>query len=160
MRKDRGFTLAETVAVLSILTVLASVLIPSLTAYLDRARKQTALVRAQTAFLTMQYLLGVRYRVGTGFDAVEDPVELLRDRVEEDASPFALDEILRIAGLPEELPVRLFVTYDGNAALTSFRLVERFGRETVTVTWDSDGWRLAEPEAPEERNSAAAEIGD
>lgn len=160
MRRNWGFTLAETVAVLLILAVLAALLVPSLAQYPDRARQQTALAHAQTAFLATQHLLGVRYREKPGFNAVEDPVELLPDVDEEDASPFALDEILRIAGLPEELPVRLFVTYDGNAALTGFRWEERFGKQTVAAIWDSDGWRLEIPEVADERNSAAAEIRD
>ena len=160
MRKNRGFTLAETVAVLAILAVLAALLVPPLTQYPDRARKQTALAHAQTAFLATQHLLGVRYREEPGFDAVEDPVELGRDLAGDDAIPYRLQDILRIAGLPEGLPVRLFVCYDGNAALTEFRWEERFGRQTIAALWDPDGWRLEISETTDERNSGRAEIGD
>lgn len=154
MRENRGFTLSETVAVLVMLTVLAAILLPSFTVYLDRARQQTALANAQTAFLATQHLLGRRYREETGFDAVEDPVELVRDEAGANASPFRLEDILKIAELPAGLPVRIFVSYNGKAELTEFIWVEHFGRQTVTASWDADGWRSELSEAPEEEIAA------
>lgn len=48
--KKRGFTLVELIVVLVILAVLAALLIPSLTGYIDKARKNQVI--AETRMLT------------------------------------------------------------------------------------------------------------
>ena len=47
MKKGKGFTLVELIVVLAILAVLASLLVPSLTGYIDKAKKAKNLANAR-----------------------------------------------------------------------------------------------------------------
>lgn len=60
-RKKHGFTLVEVIIVLVILAILAAVLIPSLTGYIDRANKSKYMLAAKNCMKAMQVELSELY---------------------------------------------------------------------------------------------------
>lgn len=60
-KKNHGFTLVEVIIVLVILAILAAVLIPSLTGYIDRANKSKHMLAAKNCMKAMQVELSELY---------------------------------------------------------------------------------------------------
>ena len=61
IHKKHGFTLVELIVVLSILTILATLLIPSLTGYIEKAKKQAVLTEAKEVWTATQAALSECY---------------------------------------------------------------------------------------------------
>ena len=57
IHKKHGFTLVELIVVLSILAILATLLIPSLTGYIEKAKKQAVLTEAKEVWTATQAAL-------------------------------------------------------------------------------------------------------
>ena len=57
----RGFTLVELIVVLVILAVLAALLVPSLTGYIDKAKKQAVITEARDVWTASQAALSECY---------------------------------------------------------------------------------------------------
>ena len=57
----RGFTLVELIVVLVILAVLAALLVPSLTGYIDKARKKAVITEARDVWTASQAALSECY---------------------------------------------------------------------------------------------------
>ncbi|MEA4912147.1 MAG: prepilin-type N-terminal cleavage/methylation domain-containing protein [Oscillospiraceae bacterium] len=66
-----GFTLVEVIVVLVILAILAVLLIPAMTGWIDRARKQSAIADCRSAVLAAQGLASEHYADGGAVDAQE-----------------------------------------------------------------------------------------
>lgn len=60
-RMSKGFTLVEVIIVLVIIAIMAAVLIPSLTGYIDRARKARYMLSAKNCMNAMQVELSEMY---------------------------------------------------------------------------------------------------
>ena len=58
---NKGFTLVELIVVLVILAILAALLIPSLTGYIDRARKESIVAETRMVVLAAQTVLSEDY---------------------------------------------------------------------------------------------------
>ena len=56
IHKKHGFTLVELIVILSILAILATLLIPSLTGYIEKAKKQAVLSEAKESGLLLRLL--------------------------------------------------------------------------------------------------------
>ena len=61
IHKKHGFTLVELIVVLSILAILATLLIPSLTGYIEKAKKQAVLSEAKEVWTAAQAALSECY---------------------------------------------------------------------------------------------------
>lgn len=61
IHKKHGFTLVELIVVLSILAILATLLIPSLTGYIEKAKKQAVLTEAKEVWTASQAALSECY---------------------------------------------------------------------------------------------------
>lgn len=61
----KGFTLVEVIVVLVILAILAAILIPSLTGYIDKAKEKVVLTEARSLFLAAQTELSEEYAKGS-----------------------------------------------------------------------------------------------
>ena len=61
MKKNKGFTLVEVIVILVILAILAAVLIPSLTTYIDKAKEKQITGNARAAFVATQAMASEAY---------------------------------------------------------------------------------------------------
>ena len=63
MKKNKGFTLVEVIVILVILAILAAVLIPSLTTYIDKAKEKGITANARAAYVATQAIASEVYGV-------------------------------------------------------------------------------------------------
>lgn len=61
MKKNKGFTLVEVIVILVILAILAAVLIPSLTTYIDKAKEKQITGNARAALVATQAMASEMY---------------------------------------------------------------------------------------------------
>ena len=70
--KDRkGFTLVELIVVLVILAILAALLVPALTGYIDKARKEAVVAETRSAVMAAQTIVSEKYGTAKGDVTVE-----------------------------------------------------------------------------------------
>lgn len=70
LKEKKGFTLVELIVVLVILAILAALLIPALTGYIDKARKESVVAETRQVVMAAQTLVSEKY--GTTKGAVEE----------------------------------------------------------------------------------------
>jgi prepilin-type N-terminal cleavage/methylation domain-containing protein len=64
--KNQGFTLVEVIVVMVILSILAALLVPSLTGYIAKAGDRAVVVEARALLMAAQTLASERYAAGGG----------------------------------------------------------------------------------------------
>ena len=57
LKDKKGFTLVELIVVLVILAILAALLIPALTGYIDKARKESVVAETRSAVMAAQTIV-------------------------------------------------------------------------------------------------------
>lgn len=61
LKNKKGFTLVELIVVLVILAILAALLVPALTGYIDRAKKQSIIAETRQVVMAAQTLASEKY---------------------------------------------------------------------------------------------------
>ena len=84
MKNKEGFTLVELIVVLVILAILAALLVPALTGYIDRARKEAIVAETRSCVMAAQTIAAEKY----GANAAD---------VADDAMTAAVDDIKKLA---------------------------------------------------------------
>ena len=61
LKDKKGFTLVELIVVLVILAILAALLVPALTGYIDKARKESVVAETRSAVMAAQTIVSEKY---------------------------------------------------------------------------------------------------
>ena len=75
MASRKGFTLVELIVVLAIMTVLASMLAPSLTGYIDKANDRKLVAKARSLYNASQSTVSSQYATNSSFEQTTDYFE-------------------------------------------------------------------------------------
>ena len=70
-KKTKGFTLVEVIVVLVIIAILAALLVPGLTGYIDKARNQAAIVEGRQVLMAAQTISTEAYGKGTALTTLD-----------------------------------------------------------------------------------------
>lgn len=72
MKNKKGFTLVELIVVLVILAILAALLVPALTGYIDRARKEAIVAETRSVVMATQTVVAEKYGTKAGDVTIAD----------------------------------------------------------------------------------------
>lgn len=72
MKNKKGFALVELIVVLVILAILAALLVPALTGYIDRARKEAIVAETRSVVMATQTVVAEKYGAKAGDVTIAD----------------------------------------------------------------------------------------
>ena len=110
LRNKRGFTLMEVIIVLVILAIMAALLIPALTGYVDKANENTCLIECRH-FITAAQTISVEKYAARTINELEKCTPEVRDAFLQDC--FVLAELDSGGAQPAAKRVSLTITPKG-----------------------------------------------
>lgn len=127
IQNKKGFTLVEVIVVLIILAILAAILVPSLTTYIDKANEKAVIAEARGAYIAAQLLASEAYAESgaTGVTAFNDNAD--------NATTTAILTLAQNTSSPT-----LTYTADAKGVITAFT----YSDGTYTATFGTDGWTI------------------
>ena len=138
-RSDKGFTLVELIVILVILAIISALLIPTLIGYIEEARSKKYLPNAKSCFDAAQSMFSKEYglhetpALGTPvIGGAHDTSDGFSPNADQDISQtkFA-EDILKLAGVPDEKPYFFMVAVGSHAANTSASEASEADKYTV-----------------------------
>ena len=146
-KKSSGFTLVELIVVLVILATLAALLVPSLTAYIDKARQNAVIAKARAVLVASQAVVTEAYADGK---LVLDASGLVYDKPDEHIAHAMAKEIMALAEITEdECEWRIYIASpneEGLAALATILQLDycdksyRVTYRAVGTEYEPAGW--------------------
>ena len=137
MKKNRkGFTLVEVIVILVILAIMAGVLVPNLTTYIDKAREKNVAADARSAYIAAQALLSEQYGLRTAFEGKSS--ETLNDNTGANASLVKRQAVIELAQLKNYAGTIIQITYDDEATIKEFVFTEPVNGYLYKAEWDQD----------------------
>ena len=79
LKDKKGFTLVELIVVLVILAILAALLVPALTGYIDRARKEAIVAETRSCVMAAQTIAAEKYGANAADVAAADMTAAVDD---------------------------------------------------------------------------------
>jgi len=116
-RDQKGFTLVEVTVVLVILTILAAIMVPTMTGWIDKAKEKQAELNARAVYLAAQTTAAELYANMDNFESFDNEfgegdgiITVSSSDTEGDS---AEAKIVRLAAVKEEYMAEIYVE-DGN----------------------------------------------
>lgn len=108
-RDQNGFTLVELTVVLVILTILAAVMVPAMTGWIDKAKGKQTELNARAVYLAAQTTAAELYADMDSLDSLDDGVITVSSDAEGDSIEA---KIVRLAAVKEDYTAEIY-TEDG-----------------------------------------------
>ena len=124
-RRKNGFTLVELIVVLVILAILAALLIPALTGYLDKARRQAAIAECRACVTAAQTLAVEKYAAG--------------GELELDSGGAVKRQIKTLAEVPDNADISRLTVTGGRVEKLTYVSAGK-----ITVTYENGAYAVAD----------------
>ena len=132
----KGFTLVELIVVLVILAILAAMLVPALTGYIDKAKKEKDYQAASVVYAAAQAAITDAY--GNGKISKPTATGTFASTATGDLAPYAA-EVYTLAGVDSGKVTAFTFDYNANLIITSGNVTINNGGQSATYYLRADG---------------------